>query len=181
MSFWGGIASGLANATANIFGTNNANEQNRQMAERQMQFQQTMSETSHQREVEDLKKAGLNPILSANSGAPSPGGAAGTFTAPQIEMPDIFSYGISLKQLEQRDKELSIMDANSKADIAKKLSDKDLVEIEKMLRSKDLGGAKIKGDVTDKLHRLYRTLIDDVKKPSFKKHIENPDTNINMN
>ncbi len=32
-------------------------------------WQKSMSDTSHQREVKDLKKAGLNPVLSANSGA----------------------------------------------------------------------------------------------------------------
>lgn len=38
-------------------------------AEKQMSFQSIMSGTAHQREVEDLKKAGLNPVLSANGGA----------------------------------------------------------------------------------------------------------------
>ena len=37
-----------------------------------------MANTAHQRQIADLKKAGLNPILSANSGASSPGGAMST-------------------------------------------------------------------------------------------------------
>jgi len=46
-------------------------------AEKQMNYEQYLSDTSHQREVNDLQQAGLNPILSSTggSGASTPSGA----------------------------------------------------------------------------------------------------------
>lgn len=53
-------------------------------SQRQMEFQRTMASTSHQREVSDLRAAGLNPLLSVNKGAAVPGGSSAQAVSPDI-------------------------------------------------------------------------------------------------
>lgn len=69
-------------ATMGYLGMVKQNQWNREAAADQMAFQERMSSTAHQREVADLKAAGLNPILSAGGGASSPSGAMPTIGNP---------------------------------------------------------------------------------------------------
>lgn len=70
------ITAGVIAGGAGLAGTIYSNQQAQAQSAAQMRFQERMSNTAHQREVEDLRKAGLNPILSAlGSGATTPGGA----------------------------------------------------------------------------------------------------------
>lgn len=60
------------------------NKWNQESAQKQMDFQKMMSDTSHQREVQDLVKAGLNPVLSANNGASTPSGSYATIDSTPL-------------------------------------------------------------------------------------------------
>lgn len=69
---------GLIGGALGLFGQERTNKANAKQAHQQMEFQERMSNTSHVRQVADLRAAGLNPILSANAGASSPAGAQAT-------------------------------------------------------------------------------------------------------
>lgn len=61
----GSIGQGLVSSAFNAW-----------QAGKNREFQERMSNTAHQREVADLRKAGINPILSAKlGGASTPPGA----------------------------------------------------------------------------------------------------------
>lgn len=107
MSFLGSAAGAVAGAVGEFFGASSANALQESMFNRQMAFNREVMQNRHQWEVEDLKKAGLNPLLSATS-------PTGTLSAPGASAPAKANYAQSAQALAS----LAIQNKQAEAQLA---------------------------------------------------------------
>lgn len=128
-----------------------------EQAQKQMDFQERMSNTAYQRSMGDMKEAGLNPILAYKmGGASSPGGAMAPIQ--DIQTPavstaaNVFSQTQSGRLYERQRAKVTeeiklVIEQTAKTreevEVAKAIADKTLEEVEKVIEEKNLIGAQI--------------------------------------
>jgi hypothetical protein len=148
-----------------------ANAFNAQQAQLNRDYQTEMSNTAYQRQVQDMEKAGLNPMLAyiKGGGASSPSGSVATATVPQYQSPiqGMAQYKLTSAQAAKTEAEKPKVEAetrltNAQIEQVDKSVDKIKLEIENMPKGLTMGRS-----VSEWNTEAIRFAVEKVKDESY--------------
>lgn len=161
--FWGNLLSG----GLSLLSTASANKANKDQWKKQVEFAIHMAKNAHQYEVQDLRKAGLNPILSATGGNGATAQVPAAAPQKSFDVPDFGSSFVNalnsaaaLKNIEIQQEAVDSQKAVNAAQVHKIYSEKARIDQEIAIKSSKAELGKVGGDIAKKANQSYDTLKD---------------------
>lgn len=182
-----GLAGDIGGALIGSHATGKSNRYNLMIARENREWQEMMANTAMQRRVEDLKKAGLNPVLAAGgSGADTPSPTTAKME-PKFDPAWTKGAGANAALLVRQIDKLKAETANLTADTRAKLFATDIqesflsIEKEQAIRGKELDQEKARAEIKnlglsaeltgrnlDKFDRTVDTLVQNLNQQAEK-------------
>lgn len=150
-----GVAQGIATHQSNQFAAAQSHDMRK--------FQERMSNTAHQREVRDLRAAGLNPILSAGGpGASTPAGAQPNVSSLGDAARTISEVALQKRAQDQTLKVQGEQIKNTAADTLNKDATTSLIRNQSAATAQDVKLKSAQTEVIGKMlpHQLKKAIAD---------------------
>lgn len=159
------LGAGLGGAFDQMMGAGDANQANWDNARAAEAFSERMSSTAHQRQVKDLTAAGLNPMLSVNSGASAPTGA--------MSVAQNTAEGLAASAMEISKAKLAFQRAEKENDLLDAQTGK--AKMETKVMSRGVPEAETKNMLFDVIRPYLKKMKENVQDAAPKKFGTKPD------